>query len=70
MILISLLISDLENTLQTGIIAQDIRRVFPDAVSSSGSCVLANGQKVDNMLIVDKDRIFLGKLKIDFYFYA
>ena len=51
----------LQRTPHTGIIAQDIRQVLPDAVSSSGSYVLANGKEIDDMLIVNKDRIFLGK---------
>ena len=51
----------LQRTPHTGIIAQDIRQVLPDAVSSSGSYVLANGKEIEDMLIVNKDRIFLGK---------
>ena len=45
----------------TGIIAQDIQQVLPDAVSSGGSYVLSNGEKINDMLIVNKDRLFLGK---------
>lgn len=52
----------LENVSHTGIIAQDIRKVIPDAVSSSGPYVLSNGKEIDDMLIVNKDRLFLGKL--------
>ena len=37
--------------------------MLPDAVSSSGSYVLANGKEIEDMLIVNKDRIFLGKSK-------
>ena len=51
----------LQRVPHTGIIAQDIRQVLPDAVSSSGSYVLANGKEIDDMLIVNKDRIFLGE---------
>lgn len=47
---------------QTGVIAQDIRKVIPDAVSSNGSYILANGKEVDDMLIVNKDRLFLENL--------
>ena len=53
----------LQRTPHTGIIAQDIRQVLPDAVLSSGSYVLANGKEIEDMLIVNKDRIFLGKSK-------
>ena len=44
----------------TGVIAQDVQRVLPDAVSRSGPCTLSNGQAIDDVLIVDKDRIFIG----------
>ena len=47
----------------TGIIAQDIQQVLPDAVSSGGSYVLSNGEKINDMLIVNKDRLFLGKYR-------
>jgi hypothetical protein len=46
----------------TGIIAQDIRKILPDAVSSSGPYMLSSGEEIDDMLIVNKDRLFLGKL--------
>lgn len=52
----------LQRVPHTGIIAQDIRQVLPDAVSSSGSYVLANGKEIDDMLIVNKDRIFLENI--------
>ena len=42
-------------------IAQDIQKILPDAVSSSGPYLLNNGELIDDMLIVDKDRLFLGK---------
>ena len=54
----------LQRVPHTGIIAQDIRQVLPDVVSSSGSYVLANGKEIDDMLIVNKDRIFLGKKEL------
>ena len=44
----------------TGVIAQDVQKVLPDAVSRSGPCPLSNGQAIDDVLIVDKDRIFIG----------
>ena len=44
----------------TGVIAQDVQKVLPDAVSRSGPCTLSNGQAIDDVLIVDKDRIFIG----------
>ena len=44
----------------TGVITQDVEKILPDAVSKSGPCTLSNGEEIDNVLIVDKDRIFLG----------
>ncbi len=40
---------------QTGVIAQDVQRILPDAVSNSKGA--AQGRR---MLLVDKERIFLG----------
>ena len=54
----------------TGVIAQDVEKVLPDAVGRSGPCTLSNGQQIDNVLIVDKDRIFLGKSRSQFEFPA
>ena len=48
----------------TGVIAQDVEKILPDAVSKSGPCTLSNGEEIDNVLIVDKDRIFLGNAPI------
>ena len=52
---------------QTGVIAQDLRIVLPDAVESAGDVVLNSGSEINNMLIVNKDRLFLGTkgMKID-----
>ena len=50
---------DQEN--QTGVLAQDVQRILPDAVHSAGNIVLDNGKEIRDMLIVNKDRLFLGK---------
>ena len=42
-------------------IAQQVQQVIPEAVSTSGSYMLANGKEINDMLIVNKDRLFLGK---------
>ena len=42
-------------------IAQEVQKILPDAVSSSGPYLLNNGELIDDMLIVDKDRLFLGE---------
>merc|ERR1719412_3336209 len=47
---------------QMGVIAQDVRRIIPDAVQSSGDVTLASGRQVNNMLIVNKDRLFLENI--------
>jgi len=47
---------------QTGIIAQDLRMVLPDAVESAGDVVLKSGTEINNMLIVNKDRLFLENI--------
>ena len=41
-------------------IAQEVQKILPDAVSSSGPFQLNNGEVIDDLLIVDKDRLFLG----------
>ena len=50
---------------QTGVIAQDLRIVLPDAVESAGDVVLNSGTEINNMLIVNKDRLFLGEQNIE-----
>jgi len=47
---------------QTGVIAQDLRIVLPDAVESAGDVVLNSGSEINNMLIVNKDRLFLENI--------
>ena len=46
---------------QIGVIAQDVGAIIPDAVESAGDVTLASGRPVNNMLIVNKDRLFLGE---------
>lgn len=44
----------------TGVMAQEVRRVLPDAVfEQKGPYHMANGGKLDKFLVVNKDRIFL-----------
>ncbi len=63
-----LYLTGLAEARQTGVIAQEVQRVLPDAVSTSNtnrdgggvdSSVMTEGRK---MLLVDKERIFLGEL--------
>lgn len=43
----------------TGVIAQEIQEVLPDAVHETGDLQLPNGKEVKNLLVVNKDRIFM-----------
>ena len=57
----NILTSGLADRSQTGVIAQEVQKILPDAVSSSGPYLLNNGELIDDLLIVDKDRLFFGK---------
>ncbi|UXI18842.1 hemK methyltransferase family member 2 [Sarcoptes scabiei] len=46
----------------TGLLAQEIREILPEAVKESGDIVLSNGEMIENFLIVNKDRIFMENL--------
>ncbi|KAK7864381.1 hypothetical protein R5R35_010977 [Gryllus longicercus] len=43
----------------TGVIAQEVQQVLPEAVRPAGDIVLPNGQRIDNFLVVNKERIFM-----------
>ncbi|VVC26071.1 Hypothetical protein CINCED_3A003426 [Cinara cedri] len=43
----------------TGIIAQEVRDVLPEAVTNAGGIALPNGIVYDDFLVVNKDRIFM-----------
>lgn len=45
------------NYLETGIIAQDLQKVLPEAVHDGGNLKLANGVHIDNFLQVNKVRL-------------
>ncbi|TRY81134.1 hypothetical protein TCAL_12676, partial [Tigriopus californicus] len=47
---------------QAGVIAQDVQRIIPDAVSSAGPFTLSDGKEINDMLIVNKERIFLENI--------
>ncbi|XP_065217829.1 myelin regulatory factor isoform X2 [Planococcus citri] len=49
----------LVNTQDTGVIAQEVQKVLPEAVTSAGSIVLPDGTKFENFLLVDKERIYM-----------
>ncbi|XP_050663546.1 uncharacterized protein LOC126964467 [Leptidea sinapis] len=46
----------------TGVLAQEVRRVIPDAVKEAGDVALPNGDTIPKFLVVNKDRIFMENL--------
>ncbi|CAL1527645.1 unnamed protein product [Lymnaea stagnalis] len=48
-----------ENRQDTGVLAQEIQEVLPDAVQETGDVVLSNGETIENFLVVNKDRIYM-----------
>ncbi|XP_072002805.1 myelin regulatory factor-like protein isoform X2 [Engystomops pustulosus] len=44
---------------ETGIIAQEVRNVLPHAVKQTGDVTCQNGETIENLLMVDKDQIFM-----------
>uniref|UniRef100_A0A8C5PVB9 Myelin regulatory factor n=1 Tax=Leptobrachium leishanense TaxID=445787 RepID=A0A8C5PVB9_9ANUR len=49
----------LDNTEETGVIAQEVQEILPDAVKKSGDVLCANGETIENFLVVNKERIFM-----------
>ena len=50
----------------TGVIAQEIQEVLPDAVQETGDVKLNNGKEVKNLLVVNKVKkliLFVNKVK-------
>lgn len=43
-----------EDTKDTGVLAQEVSQVLPDAVKDTGSIVLPDGEKVPNFMVVNK----------------
>ena len=58
----AMIISEMERSSHTGVIAQEVARVLPDAVSTVTTTVTAkhgSAAPVRDMMVVDKERIFL-----------
>lgn len=53
---------ELNGLVDTGVIAQEVRMVLPDAVQEAGSIRLASGQVIDQFLFVNKDRIYMENI--------
>ncbi|XP_064191946.1 myelin regulatory factor isoform X1 [Anguilla rostrata] len=49
----------IETTAETGVIAQEVQQILPEAVKEGGDVVCANGETIPNLLVVNKDRIFM-----------
>nr|XP_048703820.1 myelin regulatory factor-like protein [Caretta caretta] len=49
----------INNTHETGIIAQEVKELLPTAVKEVGVITCENGEKVENFLMIDKDQIFM-----------
>nr|XP_018669840.1 myelin regulatory factor-like isoform X2 [Ciona intestinalis] len=47
------------NREETGVIAQEFAGVLPEAVRDTGEVRLANGETINNFLVVDKDRLYM-----------
>lgn len=54
--------SHVPEIIDTGVIAQEIREVLPDAVQEAGSIILPNGEVIDNFLLVNKDRLYMENI--------
>ncbi|XP_063053323.1 myelin regulatory factor [Engraulis encrasicolus] len=49
----------IDNTAETGVIAQEVQQILPEAVKEGGDVVCTNGETIPNLLVVNKDRIFM-----------
>ncbi|XP_068791586.1 myelin regulatory factor-like protein isoform X2 [Struthio camelus] len=49
----------ISNTHETGIIAQEVKELLPQAVTEVGDVACNDGEKIENFLMVDKDQIFM-----------
>uniref|UniRef100_A0A8C6KZG4 Myelin regulatory factor n=1 Tax=Nothobranchius furzeri TaxID=105023 RepID=A0A8C6KZG4_NOTFU len=49
----------IEDTAETGVIAQEVQEILPEAVKEGGDVVCANGETIPNLLVVNKERIFM-----------
>lgn len=46
----------------TGVIAQEVAKIIPEAVRPAGDLLLKNGTSIDNFLVVNKERIFMENI--------
>lgn len=57
-----LTVEDSKAKVGTGVIAQEVQNIIPEAVENSGYLILPNGQVIDNFLVVNKDRIYMENI--------
>ncbi|XP_022907094.1 myelin regulatory factor-like protein isoform X1 [Onthophagus taurus] len=50
------------NMIDTGVIAQEVAEILPEAVSPAGNLILHDGTSIDNFLVVNKERIFMENI--------
>ncbi|KAF5290050.1 hypothetical protein FQA39_LY14831 [Lamprigera yunnana] len=55
-------LSRVKESSDTGVIAQEVAQVLPEAVSPAGDLILENGTSIDNFLVVNKERIFMENI--------
>nr|XP_022912336.1 myelin regulatory factor-like [Onthophagus taurus] len=48
--------------IDTGVIAQEVAEILPEAVSPAGNLILHDGTSIDNFLVVNKERIFMENI--------
>ncbi|XP_048124819.1 myelin regulatory factor-like protein [Alosa alosa] len=49
----------IEHVHETGVIAQEVKEVLPNAVKEVGDITCTDGEKIQNFLMVDKEQIFM-----------
>ena len=45
-----------------GVLAQELQQVMPEAVRETGDQILKDGSKIENLLVVNKERIFVENI--------
>ncbi|KAM4570047.1 myelin regulatory factor-like protein [Odontesthes bonariensis] len=49
----------INHTHQTGVIAQEVKELLPSAVKEVGDVICLDGERIHNLLMVDKEQIFM-----------